>query len=162
MMTKLLAALFEILEKAAIQKKEREYRNTFKIHKSARIGYLPHIIFQGNIEIGANSYFNSGKIYSGKNSFVKIGKSCAIGYNVNIHAISHDPDFPTGPENQRPFVEKSISIGDHTWIGSNVFILPGVNIGKNCVVGANSVVTKSVPDNSIVGGVPAKLIRTKK
>jgi maltose O-acetyltransferase len=162
MIKKILSSIYKILEKASIQQKESEYREAFNIHKTARLGYLPHIVFQGNIEIGANSYFNSGKIYSGKNSFVKIGKSCAIGYNVNIHAVTHDPDFPTGPENERPFIEASIIIGDHTWIGSNVFILPGVKIGNNCVIGANAVVTNNIPDNSIFGGVPAKLIRIKK
>lgn len=162
MMIKFLSVIYKILEKASIQQKDREYKKAFKIHKTARLGYLPQIVFQGNIEIGANSYFNSGKIYSGKNSFVRIGKWCAVGYNVNIHAISHNPDFSTGLENERPFIEASIDIGDHTWIGSNVFILPGVNIGCNCVIGANSVVTKNIPDNSIVGGVPAKLIRLKK
>ena len=151
-----------MLEKASIKQKDKEYRKVFKIHKTARLGYLPHIVFQGNIEIGANSYFNSGKIYSGKNSLVRIGNSCAIGYNVVITAISHDAEIPTGPEDKRPFIEASVSIGDHSWIGSNVFILPGSNIGNNCVVGANAVVTKSFPDNSIIGGVPAKLIRTKK
>lgn len=161
-MTYLLSRIYNWLENASMKQKDKEYRNKFNIHKTARLGYLPHIVFQGNIEIGAYSYFNSGKIYSGRDSFVRIGKSCAIGYNVNIHAVSHDPDIPTGPENKRPFVEASINIGDHTWIGSNTFILPGVNIGKNCVVGANAVVTKNIPDNSIVGGVPAKQIRTKK
>jgi maltose O-acetyltransferase len=162
MLIKILSKIFNALEKASNIQKDREYRKVFKIHHTARLGYLPHIVFQGNIEIGANSYFNSGKIYSGQKSFVKIGKSCALGYNVNIHAITHDPDFPTGQETERPFIEGSVAIGDHTWIGSNVFILPGVNIGSNCVIGANSVVTKDIPDNSIFGGVPAKLLRIKK
>lgn len=162
MLIKIFSNIYGMLEKASIRQKERVYKKTFKIHKTARLGYLPHIVFQGNVEIGANSYFNSGKICSGKNSYVKIGESCAIGYNVNIMAISHDPNFPTGPEDGRPFIEASISIGDNTWIGSNVFILPGVNIGNNCVVGANAVVTKDIPDCTIVGGVPARTIRIKK
>jgi len=161
MINYLLSKLYDRLEKASIRQKDREYRKRFKIHPAARLGYLPHIVFQGNIEMGANSYFNSGKIYSGKKSSVKIGESCAIGYNVVITAISHDPDFPTGPENERPFVEASVTIGDHTWIGSNVFVLPGISIGSNCVIGANSVVTRNVPSNSIYAGVPARLIRMK-
>ncbi len=162
MLTTVLSNLYNILEKAANKRKDIEYRKLFKIHKTARLGYIPHIVIQGNVEIGENSYFNSGKIITGENAFIKIGKWCAIGYNVNIHAISHDPDLSTGPENDRPAVEGSIIIGDHTWIGSNVFILPGVQIGTNCVIGANSVVTKNISDNSIVGGIPAKLIRLKK
>lgn len=161
MFTKLASCFYRYLEKSSNKIKEKEYRKKFKIHPSARLGYLPHIVFQGNIIIGENSYFNSGKIVSGKNTFVKIGKWCAIGYNVNIHAITHDPDFATGLEKDRPFIESSVEIGDNTWIGSNVFILPGVKIGNNCVIGANSVVNKDVPSNSIYAGIPAKLIREK-
>lgn len=51
-----------------------------------------------------------------------------------------------------------ISVGDYTFIGANVMIMPGVNIGNHCVVGACSLVTKDVPDNTVVGGVPAKKI----
>jgi len=161
MIISFLSKIYSLLETASNKNKEREYRKRFLIHTTARLGYIPHIVFNGNIEIGANSYFNSGKIFTGKNSKVSIGEWCAIGYNVNIHAISHDPDNSTGNENDRAVKEASINIGNHTWIGSNVFILPGVSIGHNCVIGANSVVTKNVDDNSIVGGVPAKLIRIK-
>ncbi|EKF9070797.1 acyltransferase, partial [Vibrio cholerae] len=55
-----------------------------------------------------------------------------------------------------------VYIDDYSWIGANVFIGPGVKIGRNSVVGANSVVTCDIPDNQIWGGVPARLIRTKK
>lgn len=161
MINKLLSKIYLVLEKASIKEKDKTYRKTFSIHETARLGYLPHIVFDGNIEIGANSYFNSGKIYSGENSSVKIGEWCAIGYNVNIHAITHHPDHSTGPENERPYIEESIVIGNNNWIGSNVFILPGVHIGNNCVIGSNSVVNTDIPDNSIFGGIPAKLIRFK-
>jgi len=161
MVYKFLAKIYLVLEKANIKEKQKRYRQDFEINETARLGYVPDIVFQGNVVIGAHSYFNSGKIYSGVNSSVKIGEWCAIGYNVNIHAISHHPDYPTGPEDKRPLVEESISIGNNNWIGSNVFILPGVNIGSNCVIGANSVVNKDIPDNSIWGGIPAKFIRFK-
>jgi maltose O-acetyltransferase len=52
-----------------------------------------------------------------------------------------------------------VRIGNDVWIGGNVTILPGVTIGNNVVVAAGAVVTKDVPDNSLVGGVPARLIR---
>ena len=54
-----------------------------------------------------------------------------------------------------------IVIGNGVWIGANVFINPGIRIDNNVVIGANSVVTKDIKENSIVGGVPAKLIRIK-
>lgn len=161
MFSKIAATFFSYLEKSSIKEKEKIFRDRFNIHRTARLGYIPQIVFSGNIEIGANSYFNSGKIYTGAQSSVQIGKWCAIGYNVNIHAITHDPDISTGIEKERPLVEKSVMIGDHVWIGSNVFILPGVTIGNNCVIGANSVVTKDIPSNSIFAGIPAKIIRMK-
>ncbi len=83
-------------------------------------------------------------------------------YNVNIYAITHNPDYSTGPEDKRPAKESVIIIGDNVWIGFNCFILPGVTSGNNSVVVANSVVTKNIPDNAIFGGIPAKLIRYKK
>lgn len=58
------------------------------------------------------------------------------------------------------FLAKPVTIGNDVWIGGNVTILPGVTIGNNVIVAAGAVVTKDVPDNSLVGGVPAKLIRT--
>jgi len=159
---KLLAACYQAMEQAANQEKERIYRKQFDLHPTARLGYLPHIVMMGNISIGENSYFNSGKIVSGKNSKVVTGKWCAIAYNVDIHAISHDPDDATGPEGQRRAIEKDIVIGDHVWIGSNVFIRPGITIGNRCVIGANTVVTHDIADCTIVGGVPAKVIRSLK
>ena len=52
-----------------------------------------------------------------------------------------------------------VVIGDDVWIGANAVILPGVTIGRHCVVAAGAVVTKDVPDNTVVGGVPAKIIK---
>jgi acetyltransferase-like isoleucine patch superfamily enzyme len=53
-----------------------------------------------------------------------------------------------------------VVIGDDVWIGANAVILPGVTIGRHCVVAAGAVVTKDVPDNTVVGGIPAKVLRT--
>ncbi len=50
-------------------------------------------------------------------------------------------------------------IGDHVWIGNNVVILPGIQVGDHSVIGANAVVTKDVPEYAVVGGVPAKIIK---
>jgi acetyltransferase-like isoleucine patch superfamily enzyme len=53
----------------------------------------------------------------------------------------------------------SVTIGMNTWVGEGVSIMPNVKIGKNCIIGSNSVVTKSFPDNSIIGGIPARIIK---
>ena len=68
----------------------------------------------------------------------------------------------TSPLLQRdfPIVSGAITIGDDVWIGANASILPGVTIGSHCVVGAGSVVKDDVPDHTVVGGVPAKVLKT--
>lgn len=125
-----------------------------KIDPTSKLG---DVELQGNIYIGKNTYFNSGQIITGKSSKIIIGDWCAIGYNVKILSITHDIRHPTGKNKQ--VLEKDIVIGDNVWIGSNVFIKEGVNIGDNSIIGANAAVTKNVIANTIVGGVPAKLIR---
>ncbi|MDD3002699.1 MAG: acyltransferase [Candidatus Shapirobacteria bacterium] len=112
---------------------------------------------EGNIFIGKNTYFNSGQIITGKNSKIIIGNWCAIGYDVKILSITHDVHNPTGKN--KKILESDITIGNNVWIGSNVFIKEGIKIGNNAIIGANTVVTKNVSTNTIVGGVPAKLIR---
>lgn len=156
---KMAARLYNYLEYMSMKEKDMEYRSKFDIHPTARLGYLPHIVFTGDISIGEHSYFNSGRIASGRGSKVLIGKWCAIGHNVNIHAITHDPEDATGPEESRSAKVGDVIIEDHVWIGTNVFILPGVKIGRGSVVAANAVVTKDVPERCIVGGVPAMVIK---
>jgi maltose O-acetyltransferase len=155
----LAARFYNYLERMSIKEKDLEYRGLINIHPTARLGYLPHIVFKGDVSMGAHSYFNSGRIASGRGSKVIIGEWCAIGHNVNIHAITHDPQHATGLEDSRDAKIGDVIIEDHVWIGSNTFILPGVRIGKGSVVAANAVVTKDVPARSIVAGVPAKIIK---
>lgn len=88
---------------------------------------------------------------------VRIGDFCMIGPNTIITTVGH----PLSPKKRREKIanSKQITIGNDVWIGGNCTILPGVNIGNNVVVAAGAVVTKDVPDNCIVAGVPAKVIR---
>lgn len=144
------------------KQKEKKYRIKYKLPDSFRFGRIEAIFLSGeNISIGENTYINTGMIQAGKESSVRIGEWCAIAYNVSIVAVTHDTDVPTGPPDSRKVIEGDISIGDRVWIGSNVYIREGVTIGNDVVVGANSVVTKNIPDNAIVGGVPAKILRNK-
>jgi acetyltransferase-like isoleucine patch superfamily enzyme len=92
---------------------------------------------------------------------VKIGKWCAIGHNVTILAVTHDTGISTGPEQLRPSRKGDVIIDDGVWIGSNVIITPGVHIGKMCVIGGNSVVTKDLPPYTICAGIPCKVLRKK-
>lgn len=114
-----------------------------------------------NVSIGNHSYLNDVKFSCSSKAGVKIGSWCSIGYNVSFVACTHDVNFPTGPISERPLHEKDIVIGSGVWIGNNVVILPGVEIGDAAVIGANAVVTKNVPERAVVGGVPAKIIKIK-
>lgn len=92
---------------------------------------------------------------------VTIGKDVLMGPDVVIMATSHGYEDTTIPIRMQPGWEKPIAIGDNVWIGTRVIILPGVQIGNNCIIGSGAVVTHSFPDNSIIGGVPAKLLKTR-
>lgn len=88
---------------------------------------------------------------------VHIGDFCMIGPNTLITTVGH----PLSPQKRRNHmaIAKPITIGDDVWIGGNCTILPGVMIGNNVVIAAGAVVTKDVPDNCVVAGVPAKIIK---
>ena len=105
------------------------------------------------LAIGHNSYLNDGSRIAAQNS-ITIGKNCAISFGVT----SMDDDghgFGLSP------YSAPIVIEDNVWIGCNVTILKGVTIGQGSVVAAGAVVTKSCPPHSLIGGVPARLIRKK-
>ena len=87
----------------------------------------------------------------------RAGNNVWIGPCTLITTINH----PLNPKGRRDYlgIAKPVTIGNDVWIGGNVTILPGVNIGNNVVIAAGAVVTKDVPDNSLVGGVPAKIIK---
>ena len=88
---------------------------------------------------------------------VTMGDNVWIGPNTLITSVGH-PITPKG-RRQHLGVAKPVKIGNDVWIGGNCTILPGVTIGNNVVVAAGAVVSKDAPDNCLVGGVPAKVIR---
>lgn len=104
--------------------------------------------------------------YIGRFVSISCGHSIYVGKNVLIADRCYIGDIQHGFENislpikDQYIVSKGdISIGDDTWIGNNVSILPNVKIGQHCVIGANSVVTKDIPDYHIAVGNPAKIIK---
>ena len=86
---------------------------------------------------------------------VTLGDGCLIGHNVVFATLNHD----FIPERRASMMPAPIVLGRKVWVGSNSTILQGVTIGDNAIVAAGSVVTKDIPTNVIVGGVPAKFIR---
>lgn len=115
-----------------------------------------HCDYGYNIEVGENFFanYNLTILDVGK---VKIGDNVQIAPNVSIYTAGH----PLHPDSRNSGYEYGIpiTIGDNVWIGGNSVILPGVNIGNNVVVGAASVVTKDIPDNAVVAGNPARVVK---
>jgi len=137
------------------------YRVTYDVSPSFRFAGPSILLYcEGQIILGENSYISDySTIQSYPGCLVKVGSKCAIGPNVRIYTQSRIADQDLGQTN---FVKLGdVIIEDNVWIGANVFINPGVTIGTNSIVGANSIVTHDVPPWTIVGGVPARLIRMK-
>jgi maltose O-acetyltransferase len=91
------------------------------------------------------------------NNVVRIGTHVMIGPAVQIYTAAHDLKAETRIQGWE--VAKPIEIEDNVWIGGGAILLPGVRIGRNSVVGAGAVVTRSVPANTVVAGNPARVIR---
>ncbi|MDN6137732.1 sugar O-acetyltransferase [Corynebacterium sp.] len=90
---------------------------------------------------------------------ITLGDDVMIGPNCSLITVGHpvaDHQMRRGGWEQA----KPISIGENTWLGANVTVLPGVSIGKQCVVGAGTLVTRDIPDNSLVLGSPGTVVRT--
>ena len=90
---------------------------------------------------------------------VEIGDDVWTGHHVYVTDQNHGYEDPTRPISLQTQPERAVRIGDGSWIGHGAVILPGVNIGRHVVVGANSVVTSDIPDFSVAVGSPARVIR---
>lgn len=112
------------------------------------------------IEIGNNVGIGEFAHIGGAGG-VKIGKDTIVGQYLSIHPENHNYSDPNLLIREQGVTRKGIVVGKNCWLGSKVTILDGVTIGDGCVIAAGSVVTKSFPDNVIIGGVPAKIIKDR-
>jgi len=114
--------------------------------------------FYGKITIGDRVFFQHDCHISVYEELT-IGECSTFGEGVSIHDENHIITAGPDPIEDRGFTVKSISIGRNVWVGAKATILSGVHIGDNAVIGANAVVTHDVPAYTVVGGVPAHVIR---
>lgn len=110
--------------------------------------------FGKNITVGKNVFINACCHFQDHGG-VSLGDGCQIGHNVVFATLNHG----LAPEDRQTTYPAPITLGKNVWVGSNSTILQGVTIGDNVVIAAGAVVTKDVPENTIVGGVPARIIR---
>ena len=88
-----------------------------------------------------------------------IGSHVNLAQGITVTALNHNFEDTSMKIDEQGITTKPVVIGDDVWIGANAVILPGVTIGRHCVVAAGAVVTKDIPDNTLVGGVPAKIMK---
>lgn len=134
-----------------------------KIKKDSRIEclplfrgnkYNPIIIFEDRVTIGFNS-----TIFC--TDYLRIGHDTILAGGCMVSTENHgtNPELDV-PYHAQPLISAPVQIGYGCWLGQNVCVLPGVHIGNKCIIGANAVVNKDIPDYSIAVGVPARVIKT--
>lgn len=121
--------------------------------------YNPQLIIKDNVRINESIHIDC-------TNYVEIGNNVTIGSKSFIS--DHNHGIYVGEKQTSPLIrpalreltcDAKVIVGDNTWIGENVAILPNVNIGKGCIIGAGSIVTKDIPDYSIAVGNPAKVVK---
>jgi maltose O-acetyltransferase len=159
-------------ERVEARHKVRIYNQTLETEGDKRTKLLKELLGSTgeNVYMEPNIRFDYGyNTYVGENFFanfdctildvceVRFGDNCLLGPNVQIYTATH-PLNPTERNSGKEYA-KPITFGNNVWIGGSAVINPGVTIGNNVVIAAGAVVTKNVPDNVVVGGNPAKIIK---
>lgn len=141
------------------QKSGLKYGKGFTTGRNCRI----EIFGDGEIVFG-DSCLIGDNVHIVASNRVSIGSECLFASKIFISDTSHgsygrNGSNPDSNPNNRPLVANAVSIGDRVWLGENVVVLAGTNIGNGCIIGANAVVTHDIPDYCIAVGSPAKVIK---
>ena len=113
--------------------------------------------FGKNIKVGKNVFINAGCCFQDQGG-ITLEDGCLIGHQVVIATLNHD----LNPESRGSMIPAAVKLGKNVWVGAHATILPGVTVGDNAVIAAGAVVTRDVPSNAVVAGVPAKVIKVIK
>jgi maltose O-acetyltransferase len=141
----------------------KEFNNEYWKRRLKHLGddvlFYKHVVIHSPEKVSIKSHSRIGDfviIWGGGE--VEIGEGCLIAAHSVITSEGHDP-------NAESFRDSSLSgkvvINNNVWLGAGVYVMPGVKIGENSVIGAGSIVTKDIPPNSIALGNPAKIVKTK-
>jgi acetyltransferase-like isoleucine patch superfamily enzyme len=117
-------------------------------------------VHEGRASIGAKSVLGQECTISAF-QHVSIGRECVIADRVMLIDFDHGMVEVERPVRVQGIYKRDVRIGNNVWIGYGACILRGVSVGDNSVIGTNSVVTKDVPANAVVGGIPARIIRMR-
>lgn len=158
----LLYYIYRILKSSHNYTIYENYRQKYKLNSTIRFNGSNIALYgNGKIIIGDNTYIGDGSsIQSIDGMTVKIGRNCAISHNVRIYTSNYDASEIINSHSKTRIKHGDVYIGDNCWIGVNVLITEDVSIGSNVVIGGNSVVVNNIPSNCVVGGIPAKIIKT--
>lgn len=146
----------------ALSYKGVEIGNNFTLGKYAIIectGVLRDV--GASLKIGNNVGINH-YCFIGVRGNVIIGDNVIFGPRVNVFSENHNFDKLDIPIKNQGVTKKDTIIGNDVWIGANASIMPGVKIGNSCVIASGSIVTKDIPEYSVVAGAPAKVIKNRK
>ncbi len=136
-------------------------KSRMKIKGNTRIHPTASLRCGESIHLGQNSHINQYCcIWASEKSKIILGDNLLMGPGVKIFSSNHSTKLGLAM-NEQDWKEKDVVIGNDVWLGANVVVVPGARIGDGSVVAAGAVVTKDIPPYSIVGGVPAKVIKER-
>lgn len=173
--------LFRKLLTQIVILKSKLYNPAFSAGRNCRINFNIRICGGGKIDIGNNVALRDYAILSPGHGYIKIGNNCAvgafnyfdgnagltigndvhIGQHVCIYTADHIFSDNSIPIHKQGLDFKPVVIEDDVWIGAHAVVLAGVTVSRGSVIAAGAIVTRDIPENSIVAGVPAKVIKNR-